>query len=234
MNGFFLHRDSLTVFFPRFLTMAQLVVFFWIASDLLRDEGLARKALLTYALSTSAVALGMIVGLTGIVRDLQDQRRSKNVIDGVQPEHSVGPDSPGCADPDGFVPHRASACDLQEGLARSPGAARIPALVSTGSRNGIVIFVLGFLVYLLPSRRYRGKPTVPILAMLAIVAIGYFVSQNSTILTRLQQTYETGGPSGRLGIYTEAIGDDFREALFGWRPCSSGMSWEDVCTGFGG
>ena len=66
MNGFFFSRDSLTVFFPRFLTMAQLMVFFWIASDLLRDEGLARKAFLTYAVATLAVALGMLVGLTGL------------------------------------------------------------------------------------------------------------------------------------------------------------------------
>ena len=75
----------------------------------------------------------------------------------------------------------------------------LPALVSTGSRNGIVYFVLGFLVYLLPSRRYRGKPTVPILAMLAIVAVGYFISQNSTILTRFEQTYETRRLLGSAG-----------------------------------
>ena len=46
--------------------MMQLVVFFWIASDLLKDEGLARKALLLMQLSTSAVALGMIIGLSGL------------------------------------------------------------------------------------------------------------------------------------------------------------------------
>jgi O-antigen ligase len=54
--------------------------------------------------------------------------------------------------------------------------------------------------------------------MLAIVAVGYFISQNSTILTRLEQTYESGDLSGRLGIYTESIGMISERPIFGWRP----------------
>jgi O-antigen ligase len=196
----------------------QLVFFVWIASDLLRDEGLARKAFQTYALATSAVALGMLVGLTGL---------------SVTYKTNVGARMSSM----GFNPNTLSviivmAVLILMGLYLISPPLRftrkvclvalalplVPALVSTGSRNGMVIFVLGFLVYLLPSRRYRGKPTVPILAMLAIASIVYVISQSSTTLTRFQQTYETGDLSGRLGIYTEAIEMISEKPLFGWGP----------------
>jgi O-antigen ligase len=218
LNGFFSAPGFFDSLLTRLLTMAQLMVFFWIASDLLKDEGLARKALHTYALATSAVALGMIIGLSGL---------------SVSYKTSVGVRMSSM----GFNPNTLSvlivlAALILMGLYLISPPLRftrkvwlvalalplIPALVSTGSRNGIVIFVIGFLVYLLPSRRYRGKPTVPILAMLAIAGIIYFISQNSAILTRFQQTYETGDLSGRLGIYTEAIEMISEQPLFGWRP----------------
>jgi O-antigen ligase len=218
LNGFFSAPGFFDSLFSRFLTMTQLVVFFWIASDLLRDEGLARKALHTYALAASAVALAMLVGVSGL---------------SVTYKTSVGARMSSM----GFNPNTLSvllvlAALILMGLYLILPPLRftrkvwlvalalplVPAVVSTGSRNGIVIFVLGFLVYLLPSRRYRGKPTVPILAMLAIAAVVYFISQNSAILTRFQQTYERGDLSGRLGIYTEAIEMISEQPLFGWRP----------------
>jgi len=66
LNGFFASPGFLGGLLSRLLTMVQLIVFFWIAYDLLKDEGLARKAFLTYAVATSAVALGMITGLSGL------------------------------------------------------------------------------------------------------------------------------------------------------------------------
>src|SRR4029453_10146342 len=62
MNIFFLEPGFFGSVLTRFLTMAQLILLCWIASDLLKDENLARKTLLTYAVSTSMVAVGMLVG----------------------------------------------------------------------------------------------------------------------------------------------------------------------------
>jgi O-antigen ligase len=208
LNGFFVSPEFLSNLISRFLTMAQLILLFWIVTDLLRDEGLARKAFLTFALAASAVALNMTFKASAGAR-----------VSWM-----------------GFNPNTLStlitlAALMLMGLYLIAPPLRfrkvwlvalalplVPALVSTGSRGGMVVFILGFLVYLLPSRRYRGKPTVPILAILAIAALVYFISQSSMALTRFQQTYERGDTAGRLGIYTEAIEMISERPLFGWRP----------------
>jgi O-antigen ligase len=217
LNGFFIAPQFFDSFLSRFLTMAQLAAFFWIASDLLRDEGLARKALLSYAIATSAVAAGMMLGLTGL---------------SVKYKTNIGARMSSM----GFNPNTLAVLIVLAALTlmglyliapplrfrkiwlAALAVPLIPGLVSTGSRNGIVIFILGFMVYLLPSRRYRGKPTVPILAILAVVAVVYLISQNSTVLARFEQTYERGDFSGRLGIYNTAMDMISQRPLFGWRP----------------
>jgi O-antigen ligase len=217
LNGFFSAPGFFDPLFSRLLTMVQLTVLFWVVTDLLRDEGLARKAFLTYALSTSAVALGMLVGLSGLSVTYKTNLGARM--------------SSGAFNPNTLSVLIVMAVLILMGLYLIEPPLRFrkvwlaalavplfPALLSTGSRIGVVVFVLGFLVFLLPSRRYRGKTTVPILAVLAIGAICYFISQNSMVLSRLEETYETGHLSGRLGIYTEAIEMISEQPLFGWRP----------------
>ncbi len=89
--------------------MVQLVVFFWIASDLLRDEGLARKAFQTYALATSAVALGMLVGLTGLSVTYKTNVGARMSSMGFNPNTLSVIIVLAVLDTDGFVPHLASA-----------------------------------------------------------------------------------------------------------------------------
>jgi O-antigen ligase len=217
MNGFFVAPEFFGSFLTRLFTMLQLIVFFWIASDLLRDEGLARKALLTYALSTSAVAVGMLVGLSGMAVSYKTSVGARMSSMGYNPNTLA-------------VLIVLAALTLMGLYLISPplrfrkvwltalALPLVPALVSTGSRGGIVVFVFGYLVFLLPSKRYRGKPTVPILTILALAATVYIISRNATVFTRFQQTYETGDLSGRLGIYTRALEMFSEKPIFGWGP----------------
>src|SRR5918996_331881 len=63
-------------FLSRLLTLLQILVFFWIASDLLKDEKLARGVLLTYSFACALLAVGMVLGLPGFSQEVTGGRVS--------------------------------------------------------------------------------------------------------------------------------------------------------------
>ena len=65
LNGLFLPGEYLASFSYVSLHWLQLIVFFWIASDILKDEKIAKKALLAYSIASMILALGLVLSLPG-------------------------------------------------------------------------------------------------------------------------------------------------------------------------
>jgi len=101
--------------------------------------------------------------------------------------------------------------NLKIGLIRylllTPIPLMLKLLAETGSRVGIIAFVLCFLtgVILLKTKRTWIKAIIFALAIIAGIAIWQFLMQYDALITRLMQSYEKGDLSGREEIYSQVI-----------------------------
>src|SRR5262249_38791157 len=65
----FIDEKFVEELFASCFTQVQLAVLFWIASDLLREQKMARRALLTYSMASAFVAVGNILQLPGFYEE---------------------------------------------------------------------------------------------------------------------------------------------------------------------
>jgi len=203
------------VSFSGVFTFAQLLVFFLITSDLLKDEKMARRVLLTYAIASSLLALGMVAGLPGF---------STNVGGGRVEAMGDNANASG--------QHMALSLLMLIGLTlngtfkRLTSKALLPLLampllagiVMTGSRAAVGAFIIGCSVYVLPHWRSRRILISIILATVGIGAAIYMVAGNPDFMERWLQTYYESETSGREEIYGAAIEMISERPIFGWHP----------------
>jgi O-antigen ligase len=210
INGFFIPEDAVGEFVTRLVTLAQIMVLFWIASSLLEEEKMARSVLLAYTIATSILAVGTIV--------------SSPDFSGDGRETGLGWSA------NTFGTMMALAALMLIGLfLNSPMskirrrlllAVALPLLVmmvKTGSRAGVGAFVIGCAVYSLPFLRQKRRLATIVLTTVGIAALGYMVAANPDFLERLQLVSE-GDLASREDIYPAAIEMISERPVFGWQP----------------
>ena len=94
----------------------------------------------------------------------------------------------------------------------------LTALVRTGSRNGILIFLVGVALYPLPYRRSKRKMTAIMWAAISVIGIIVMVVRDPIALSRWQRTYESGDTAGRDKIFTASAAMISEKPFFGWQP----------------
>src|SRR5207244_1509334 len=88
----------------------------------------------------------------------------------------------------------------------------------TGSRGGIVAFLIGVALYVLPYRRSKRKMIAILGVVIAVVGFVYTVVNDQSTLSRLERTYETGDTAGRDKITAASKEMISEKPLLGWRP----------------
>ena len=88
----------------------------------------------------------------------------------------------------------------------------------SGSRGGVLAFLMGGMVYLFPYRRSKRVLTAIFIVTLAISAVVYFVATNSDFLERWNRTYYEGSLEGREIIFSAAIEMILEQPILGWQP----------------
>lgn len=214
LNGIFIPEEFAGAFFSRFLSLVQLVVLFWIASDLLKEEKLATSFLLTYSAASVIVALGMILQLPGFSVVLRTGGRITSL--GYHPNN--------------LAAVMALATVMLLGLFLNSTFRNLigkislivltlplfAAIVSTGSRTAIVALMIGALPYLLLQSRRR--MTAVALVIVAMVTLVYIVGINPVASSRWSLTYWEGHTSGRDRIIFESVEMISEKPILGWQP----------------
>src|SRR5439155_9654603 len=83
---------------------------------------------------------------------------------------------------------------------------------------GVLAFIMGCMVYLLPYRRSKRVLIAMFLVVLAISAVVYFAAKNSDFLERWEQTYYEGSLEGREDIFSVAREMISEQPVLGWQP----------------
>lgn len=224
LNGFFVSEEFVGDFFTRSLTLMQLVVFFWIASDLLKDKKMARRVLLAYVIASVLLALGIILQISGIYAELE-------------PGRAIGLGE----NPNVLAENMAVAVVILVGLRLYTSYKHfmskilllvltlplLAAMVATGSRGGVLAFMTGCVVYLLPYWRSKRTLTAIFFVMLGIVTVVYMIASDPEFLERWQTTYYEGSLAGREDIFPATTEMILERPIFGWHPvqCFYELGW---------
>lgn len=200
-------------------TLAQLLVFFWFTSDLLKSDDMMRLALLAYAAACVLLAFGMVVGVPGFATGIGEGRIE-----------AMGDN------PNASGQHLTLAALILIGLTLSQ---RFPnwimrkilvplgvlvllaGMVATGSRSAIVSFIIGCAIYLFPYRHSKRLMMSVLLGAVGIGAVIYLIAKNPDFVERWQATYYEEDLSGRQDIYGSAIQMFSEEPLLGWSPAGA-------------
>jgi O-antigen ligase len=219
LHGFFLPEELVSSFFSRLFTVLQLIIFFWLAGDLCKDEKIMRQVLLVYAIAMSVLAVGMLLELPVLT--------PPSLEDGGEPERAsiLGVNS------NTFAAMWALASVTLAGLCLHPAYTlytkllwvflalpTLAAVVKTGSRAGMGGMLIGFLVYLVPHWRAQRKLCTLLLALLGIAVTVYSIKNSSSAERRWEQAMYEGKMAKREEIVPAAL-EMFRERpLLGWQP----------------
>jgi len=208
LNGVLWSSASLFEIVASLFQLAQLIVMFWIASDLLKEEGLAYGALVAYASGAGLFATGMLLKIPGFV------------VEGAGREVALG------ANPNTIAINSAIALLIILGLYLNQqkrflviyGLPLIASVVLSGSRGGVLSLIVGCIIYMVPYRHSKRALSAIVLSALTLTALVYFVATNSNFLERWEKTYYEGDTAGRDEIYSVAVDMVLEQPIFGWQP----------------
>jgi O-antigen ligase len=222
INGLFIYEEFVSQFRTHLLTLLQLVFFFWVASDLLQEEKVAKDVLLGYSIASTIIAFAIIFGLTSSSQTSLGADRQVTVWAG-NPNNIAVPLALAAVTLIGLLMSSTLRQNTSKILLIVMNILLLQAIVNTGSRGGMGSVVIGFLVYLLPYRQSRGSRYVKsrtiaiILAILSVIAVVYMTGSSSSALSRWRAAYE-GDVNTRDEITGAAIDMLIEQPLFGWQP----------------
>ena len=194
--------------------LIQLLVMFWISSDLLKSIELARQTMMVSVFAHTVQALGVLGLIPGFNTELAEGRSS-------------GFDE----NPNTIAAFMAMGILIIAGtLLYSPpkrlrnklilGAAALPlfmAMVATGSRGGILAFAAGVFVFLLPYRRVRRMAAAVVCVIILGIAGLYLIGRSPELIERWHETFVQGDTAGRDEIFGTTLTLILERPFLGWQ-----------------
>jgi O-antigen ligase len=208
LDGVFLNKQAILIYSA---------VLFLISANLFEDADFRGAVLRFYGWWVSLVAVGMMLGLFGTVY-LGIEGRSS--ILGQDPNVAAGFFATGAVclagDPGLFASRRFAARGLATLLAI---AALITAIIQTGSRGGLLVFVAGILGLAVcggkATRKRRALIAGAVIAVFGALLLREF-QQGTIAAGRLMNTWTQGDTAGRGAIYDAAWSMFLERPLLGY------------------
>jgi O-antigen ligase len=197
-----------------FATFVQLLLLFWISSNLMRHDQTVRATLLTLAISCIVLAIGQTLGLTS------ELYRTKGRLTAL----GANPNTIGNTLSLGLLALVGLAYGRGEMNRRARAAFwlfsgfLLVAIVRTGSRGAIVALLAGLLVFMAKRAGLGLKVKLGlalILCVAALVIASYYIEP---VRVRWEATFTKGDTAGRDVIYANAWDMFLERPVFGWGP----------------
>ena len=214
--------DYLPGFLSSRLTRLQLIVLFWILTDILRDTKLSKLICVIFVLGSIVLGIAMIFNVAGIASEAAQDRFTAfgfnmNTLAGllaVAVVAGIGLVLNGSFK--GIVPNTLLLLSLLPLL---------KATVATGSRSGIATAMVGCLVYLLSFARTRRKAITIGIVVVGLSASVYLIVSNSLLQKRWEEAYYDNKLGRRTEIYPAAIKMFLEKPVLGW---GAPMQWYEL------
>jgi len=211
--------------FTRIFTTMQLLALFWIASSLLKNDEMARTVSAAFALGAVALALGMLLELPGFSKPVAAGPGMDERFTSLQDNPSVLAFTVTLAATIlvGFNLDTRLRSFWNRILLISLIMPLIVAAVRTGSRGGVVTFLVALLVYLLPGQQSLPKLRALILGVCATGALMFVMTLYPNVLYRMEDTYNPADGGLQPELREEFIYEAFK--MFAERPFLGNLSY---------
>jgi O-antigen ligase len=205
-----------------FATLVQLVIFFWIATNLFRDRALTVRAMRSYAVAAVALSVGVIAGLPGFSESFKT-RESAASLRVTALDYNANNLAAMAALGAVVLLGAFLNTNLKLRSRLFFGVAAVPLavlIIRTASRSGALAFLAGLAVFLLPAGGSRRRLTAVVLAGLVLLGVVFLVVTNPLLEARLNATYQHGDTAGRNHIYSKSLSMIAERPIVGWGPGS--------------
>jgi len=190
----------------------QLVVLFWIISDLLRDTEISTITGIIFVGASIILSLAMLFNLFGIpVESVQETMTgfgNFNTLGGVMAVAFVAAI--------GLLLKRMFRTVTPNILLALCLLPLLKVIVATGSRSAIATAVIGCLVYVFSFARTRRKFTAIAMLVIGLSASLYLAAHDLVLVEKWEKAYYDHELSGRTEIYPLAIEMFLERPVLGW------------------
>jgi O-antigen ligase len=203
-----------------FLLLLQGILVFWSASNLLRNERIARGVLITLALSCGALALLSLAGVGSTAR-VQFTGGERLTVFGQNANNTAMILSAGLVALCGLAYALHPSWPRRRWLVWPLAGAIGWAVVETGSRGGLVALGAGLLAFMLGGRTGWHRLRNIALGAIAIGGLLWASSQSTLMRNRLELTATAGDLAGRERIFPELLRMFREKPVLGWGPITN-------------
>ena len=200
--------------------LAQLTILSWIGLNLMRDEEVARKALLSLGVGCALLALLQITGVAGSAV-ASDETITRVTAFGFHPNNLARILALGLIVVVGLSYRRGKLTGFAL-LIGSPIVVLIGvALIQTGSRGGLIALGAGLMTFALNGRSLRSR-ILNVSALFCVIGFLALAAWQSDVMgSRFEDTLEDGDLARRELIYPTAWQMFMEKPLLGWGPIAS-------------
>ncbi len=193
-------------------TLCQMLILFWVSSNLLRYEKVVKGALL--ALATSCIVLA-VLQVCGVTSEVAADRMSAF---GENPNTMAMVLSLGLLALVGLAYGRRKTDVRARLLAWFCFGVLVTAIVKTGSRGGIVGLMAGFAPFVLNGRSLKSTLKILVVVFLALGFLGVVSYRSEVMRARWENTFLKGDTAGREEIFSASMELFQERPLIGWGP----------------
>jgi O-antigen ligase len=235
----FIEQGDFGRFASRSYTLIQLLVFFWLASSLLRSPKMMKETLWVYVASWLIVAAGLLFNLPGFaVEEFGRAAEQRLSNEGYNPNGLAVCSSLAVVSLLGIFVNKQRKGFIANALLLTTILPFLAAIAKSGSRGGVIALVAGFAIFLFPIWRSSRKVAAWVLAAVGAIGVAYIIASNPLLLVRWEKTYYEGDTAGRDRIAIAGLEMVQERPLLGWGYIEAGeelgyrtLNWLDRSRG---
>ncbi len=201
-------------------SLIELVLIFWVGSNLMRSPTVTRRALTALALACAVRAAMPFLGIMTTVHKVHTGGARLSAL-GQNSNHAAMILGAGLVALVGLTFAR-------QGRTWRRLVVGIPlcgllaiAVADTGSRGGILALAAGIMAFMFQGGTLGNRIRNVAIALFVIAGLGVAAYQSEVMRNRFEDTLETGTLTGRERIYPAVVGMITDRPLFGWGPANN-------------
>jgi O-antigen ligase len=193
------------------------MIVLWISSDIMRDQKVAKQAVVAYCIAAVILSLGMLFSVPGFAAtgDIATERMS---LEGTNANALAYATALAVVALLGHWLKLSRKRVVESAWIFSSIFVLSLATVYTGSRGGVVMLMVGLSVYVIPYWRNRWRLSGVMIALIAMAALAYVAVNTPAFYERWRTYVEEDDTSGRDRIFEEALVMISERPLVGWGP----------------
>jgi O-antigen ligase len=218
LDGLYQNAELMPAIFDRAVTILQMIIFLWVAQNLLADPETARLVLFALGCSTTLMAVLQLLGITSTSQPGAPTRISAMAED---PNSAAAFASLGFLALLGLAYFSSYRSKLLKLAVVLPLAVILWSVVQTGSRTGLIGLVIGILIFSI-SKQEKGSYFKNIAVVsLTVALIAVVTVSDAYLMNRFEQSYYRGNLAQREKIFPAAMAMVEEKPWFGWGPVTN-------------